>query len=153
MITFSDEKAVIMNFLLMSSSKWWDVSNWASDGLWENPKRWWTKTKVRRCVPRGGSTGRESEGANHFRPLWGKPPQDRETNQSLSHLYEGERERHNYTTTTEVVSVASQLFRRDAARCCRAVAEPWVRPRGARAREILITLIPQHMHLIILSFN
>ena len=45
---------------------------------------------------------------------------------SLSHLHEGERERHTYTAATEVVSVASPLFSRDAARCCRAVAAPRV---------------------------
>ena len=33
----------------------------------------------------------ESEGASHFRPLWDKPSQVRELNQSLSHLHEGER--------------------------------------------------------------
>ena len=66
-----------------------------------------------------------------------------ESNQSHSHLHEGERERHTYTAATEVVSVASPLFSRDAARCCLSVAAPRVRPLGARAREIQNSLIPQ----------
>ena len=57
---------------------------------------------------------------------------------SLSHLHEGERERHKYTAATEVVSIASQLFSRDAARCCRAVAAPRGWPLRARAREFQI---------------
>ena len=54
-----------------------------------------------------------------------------------------ERERHAYTAATEVVSVASPLFSRDAAKCCRSVAAPRVRLLGARAREIQISLIRQ----------
>ena len=38
--------------------------------------------------------------------------------------------------------MASSLFNRDAARCCRSETAPRVRLLGARAREIHITLIP-----------
>ena len=64
---------------------------------------------------------------------------------SLSFTWGRERQRTTYTAATEVVSVASPLFSRGAARCCRAVAAPRVRPLGARAREIQITLIPQQL--------
>ena len=57
---------------------------------------------------------------------------------SVSLSFTRGRERYTYTAATEVVSVASPLFSRDAARCCRAVAAPRVRPLGAQAREIQI---------------
>ena len=87
-------------------------------------------------------TERELERAHPSSSSMNRSP-GRLSNQSLSDLHERESERHTYTAATEVVSVASPLFSRDTARCCRAVAAPRVRPLGARAREIQITLIPQ----------